>query len=482
MKEYDRQVRPVKNISTVVTVDFSFFFQQVLDMNERVQMLTSSTWLTLVWRDEYLMWDPEEYGGVKKIKVLSDSVWLPDLFFYNSARLENSNFLRGTIVKAKYDGEVMWAAPVNFKGHCRVKARYFPFDKQSCEMKFGPWQHDGTELVVKGSGHTSVFVSNGEWDMMGLVSKNNVEFYPDDPGVPYTDVTFTVFFQRRSHFYVFNLLIPASLITLMASLAFLLPPTSQGKVTLGVTFLLSKTVFLMIVAESMPPTNEVPLLGEYFAILMMLVTTSLVLNVIVVSVYNCGNCGEPMPHWARVIGLHVLAPIVRVKVEVKRFPPNRIARNQTSRVAAGNRVKAKLRQKAYEKVPLNDKNRTVSNSQQYGHGEQFCVQNGGTMEKENSHNQYTGQFQLIASELRRMNDILVTITTETLCVDKKSSGKDKAIAREWLLMAKVLDRVFLCLYLLGNLLGLTYLILTVHENSDIMDDIHDLEDQIADSS
>ncbi|XP_054766018.1 neuronal acetylcholine receptor subunit alpha-10-like [Lytechinus pictus] len=479
MKDYDPQVRPVKNASTVVNVQFILFFNQVLDMDERVQMLTSATWLTIIWEDEYLMWDPEDYGGVKKIKVQSDRLWLPDIFYYNSALVQHQPFLKGTIIKVKYNGEIMWAAPVNFKGHCKINVRYFPFDKQSCEMKFGPWQHDGTELELQGQGDTSVFISNGEWDMKGLTWVNNVEYYPDDPGVPYTDVTFTVYFQRRSQFYVFNLLIPASIITLMASMAFLLPPTSQGKVTLGVTFLLSKTVFLMIVAESMPPTNEVPILGEYFAVLMFLVSISLVLNVIVVSVYNCGNCGDPLPHWVRVVALHVLAPIVRVKVEPKRFPPTRAARHASGRPSAGHRVKAKLREKAYEKVPLKDRSMNLMNnhSQEYTVGDQYSMHNGGSMEKENSHGgMYAGHFQKIAGELRRMNDILVTITTEALSVDKKASTKEKAIQKEWLLIAKVLDRVFLSLYLLGNGMGITYLLVTIHQTSTILEDIQNAQE------
>ena len=100
--------------------------------------------------------------------------------------------------------------------------------------------------------------------MIGLSSCNNVEFYPDDPGIPYTDVTFYINFKRRPHYYIFNLMMPSLLITLLASLAFLLPPQSQGKVNLGVTFLLSMTVFLMIVAESIPPTNTVPVIGRTY--------------------------------------------------------------------------------------------------------------------------------------------------------------------------------------------------------------------------
>ena len=209
---------------------------------------------------------------------------------------------------------------------------------------------------------------------------------------------------------------------------------------------------------------------------MILVSMSLVLNVIVVSVYNCGNCGDPLPNWVRVIALHVLAPIVRVKVEPKRFPPSRSARSASGRQTPGHRVKAKLREKAYEKVPLKDKSLN-NHSQQYAIGDQFTMHNGGGMEKENSHGgMYAGHFQKIAGELRRMNDILITITTEALSVDKKATSKEKAIQKEWLQIAKVLDRVFLSLYLLGNAMGLTYLIVTIHQTSTIQEDIHNAQE------
>ena len=47
-------------------------------------------------------------------------------------------------------------------------------------------------------------------------------------------------------------------------LVFYLPPDSGEKVSLGVTVLLALTVFLLIVAETMPPQSEtIPLIGEY---------------------------------------------------------------------------------------------------------------------------------------------------------------------------------------------------------------------------
>lgn len=73
-------------------------------------------------------------------------------FFLDSADQLYHKFLKDTIVKVDFSGEVLWASPVNFRSFCLLDVRFFPFDVQLCEMKFGPWSHDGNELVINGSG------------------------------------------------------------------------------------------------------------------------------------------------------------------------------------------------------------------------------------------------------------------------------------------------------------------------------------------
>ena len=79
---------------------------------------------------------------------------------------------------------------------------------------------------------------------------------------PYPDITFTLHLKRRASFYIFNLLIPCMMISFLAPLGFYLPADSGEKVSLGVTVLLALTVFQLLVAESMPPSESVPLIGK----------------------------------------------------------------------------------------------------------------------------------------------------------------------------------------------------------------------------
>lgn len=111
------------------------------------------------------------------------------------------------------------------------------------------------------SGDLSDFVENVEWECRGMPATKNVIMYGCCSD-PYPDITYTVLLQRRSSFYIFNLLLPCFLISFLAPLGFYLPADSGEKVSLGVTVLLALTVFQLMVAESMPPSESVPLIGK----------------------------------------------------------------------------------------------------------------------------------------------------------------------------------------------------------------------------
>lgn len=41
-----------------------------------------------------------------------------------------------------YNGLVFWAPPARLRSSCKVDITFFPFDQQSCLMKFGSWTYD----------------------------------------------------------------------------------------------------------------------------------------------------------------------------------------------------------------------------------------------------------------------------------------------------------------------------------------------------
>ena len=63
----------------------------------------------------------------------------------------DGNYHITTMTKATlyHDGLVKWEPPAIFKSSCDIDVRYFPFDEQTCWLKFGSWTFDGFQVSSK---------------------------------------------------------------------------------------------------------------------------------------------------------------------------------------------------------------------------------------------------------------------------------------------------------------------------------------------
>ncbi len=53
---------------------------------------------------------------------------------------------------------------------CSIDIRWFPFDDQFCQMKFGSWTYDGSKINLTTMSDvidTSTYSISGEWNLIG---------------------------------------------------------------------------------------------------------------------------------------------------------------------------------------------------------------------------------------------------------------------------------------------------------------------------
>ncbi|XP_041649716.1 neuronal acetylcholine receptor subunit alpha-7-like isoform X2 [Cheilinus undulatus] len=312
LRDYNPMERPVANDSQTLTVQFSFTLMQVMDVDEKNQIITTNAWLQM-WYDHYLQWNQSEYPGVKNLRFTPDQVWTPDILLYNSAHDKfDATFKTNVLVNSS--GFCEYLPPGIFISTCNVDVRWFPFDIQRCELKFGSWTFDGWLLDIQmKEADVSGYMPNGEWDLLEVPGGRHEVFY-DCCAEPYPDVTFVVTLRRRTLFYALNLLIPCVLLSSMTLLVFLLPANSGEKISLGITVLLSLTVFMLMVAEIMPATSDsVPLIGQYFASTMVIVGMSVVATVIVLQFHHHSPNSGNMPRWVHLVLLQWVPWFLRMK-------------------------------------------------------------------------------------------------------------------------------------------------------------------------
>ena len=83
LEHYNRDVLPSANSDTPVQVRLLMKLTQLIDVDEKNQILTTSVWLRHEWFDHHLQWDPTEFQGIQNIHLSSKHIWLPDTVIYN---------------------------------------------------------------------------------------------------------------------------------------------------------------------------------------------------------------------------------------------------------------------------------------------------------------------------------------------------------------------------------------------------------------
>uniref|UniRef100_A0A3P8W307 Cholinergic receptor, nicotinic, alpha 6 n=1 Tax=Cynoglossus semilaevis TaxID=244447 RepID=A0A3P8W307_CYNSE len=316
-RRYNPFIRPVENVSDPVTVEFEVSISQLVKV-----MVDSTRWLEMfffflfqIWNDYKLRWAPAEFDGIEFIRVPSNKIWRPDIVLYNNAV---GDFLVEDKTKAllKFDGTITWVPPAIFKSSCPMDITYFPFDYQNCSMKFGSWTYDKAkiDLVLIGSKvNLKDFWESGEWEIIDAPGyKHDIKYNCCEEIYP--DITYSFYIRRLPLFYTINLIIPCLLISFLTVLVFYLPSDCGEKVTLCISVLLSLTVFLLVITETIPSTSLViPLIGEYLLFTMIFVTLSIVITVFVLNVHYRTPQTHTMPCWVRAVFLRVLPRIMLMR-------------------------------------------------------------------------------------------------------------------------------------------------------------------------
>uniref|UniRef100_A0A914QKI9 Neurotransmitter-gated ion-channel ligand-binding domain-containing protein n=1 Tax=Panagrolaimus davidi TaxID=227884 RepID=A0A914QKI9_9BILA len=71
---YNKLARPVRNESAPVIVTLGMDLQQIIDVDEKSQTITTNVWIRMTWTD-----DPSEYGNIKEVRLPIDTIWKPDV-------------------------------------------------------------------------------------------------------------------------------------------------------------------------------------------------------------------------------------------------------------------------------------------------------------------------------------------------------------------------------------------------------------------
>ncbi len=167
------------------------------------------------------------------------------------------------------DGTVIWAPAGEFASSCDLDMTRFPWDTQYCKLDFGNLIHRETLVNVTVQStrvNLDFYISNKEFDLESTyVTRETFSLTIDSSTIHVmAGARFKLVLKRKPEYYILNIFIPSIVLSGLSLIVFLVPIDAGEKMALGITILLSFSVYMLILSDNTPQSSEsIPTLNKY---------------------------------------------------------------------------------------------------------------------------------------------------------------------------------------------------------------------------
>ncbi|XP_073463736.1 5-hydroxytryptamine receptor 3A-like [Aquarana catesbeiana] len=248
---------PKKDWSKPLTVSVDSTFISIHSVVEKTQTMTTYFWLSVVWKNDFIYWNPDDFCNISHITLPLSYFWMPDLYFHEQVIEDTSPWI--IYVNITSDGMIKAAKPMHLTSTCILNIHYFPFDVQKCSASLTSFMHPEPSLILKMQKNTSqiieqsknIFLDTGEWCLLDiLVEEGSLNGY--------SKLTFQVIMKRKSSIYMFSLIVPTLFLLLLDLLSYFIPKSYPEKANFKLTVLLGISVLAIILNDYLPASTNVP--------------------------------------------------------------------------------------------------------------------------------------------------------------------------------------------------------------------------------
>lgn len=459
MRRYDRRVRPVVNHSQPTTVNFSMSLYQILSINEKLQNVDLNVWVIQKWRDDFLGWNPNNYGYINQTILPYDHIWLPDTYLYNSVvmnREETERYINVVITtnywKGEVGAEVQFMYPALYRTSCQLDIRFFPYDQQNCTLVISSWTSSKSDINYEAefaNVNLENFIPNEEWVVISFEVRRIESKFVCCPE-PWVLLEASLVVRRKPLYYIVNLVIPTSVITMVAVTGFFTAASTSSerreKLSLGIDSLLAMSILMMMVSEQMPTTSDyIPLFGLFYLTIILIIFMGTLFTAFILNVHLQKLYSHPVSPLISYIFFHKMARWLSLRppttlielwnetgVRLQKGPRSKSKDKVDGVVSNGRQEESMVMKSGSEVIPAVSPSSTALLS---------ARSEGGVEEVKNKWKRLARNASIKKSAEERVPNAF--ISTECNLLDVKLKRR---YALEWEFLATVLDRLLLILF------------------------------------
>ncbi|CAF4090954.1 unnamed protein product [Rotaria magnacalcarata] len=278
LSSYNNKIRP----DTQVSVDITASIQQIVAIDEKQQIMTSTLFISQTWYDNRLSWTPSSNNNITVVMLPVSSLWIPDTMIVNSA--DTSGYLTVntySLASVNYSGQVYMILPaLSVKTRCSFNVKNFPFDKQMCSINLTSWGQGINRILY--TEDKSLVVDSSEYSEHPLWALNGTDLatFSAADRSPFEDTSNDVlaiqlYLERKPLYFIMNGIFACLVLNCVTLLAYTLPFGSQ--IGLCMTCFMTYSVYSLNFSSLFPQQSQyVMIITFYFLLSMCFTLTSMI--------------------------------------------------------------------------------------------------------------------------------------------------------------------------------------------------------------
>ncbi|EFP00434.1 CRE-LGC-19 protein [Caenorhabditis remanei] len=276
------------------------YYLKLVEVKEPEEKVSVVLELMEYWFDARLSWNPSHFHNTTTFYTRQDNVWSPTLTAFGVNDIMDFRDQDNRMVCIDNTGFLWNYISVRVSANCQMDVSRFPFDTQICQIQFClpifyRVQVEVLSEIYEGIMDEKIFktMGNSEWKLINLTNRVEVLKYNDNMGnMDLVRVTvirefqlflfqaiFEITIRRNPLYYIYMIVFPSFVINFVSIVGvFLNGADKMSRLNVGLTNIMTMTFILGVMADKIPRTGNIPLLGIYIIInlVIMLIAIAIV--------------------------------------------------------------------------------------------------------------------------------------------------------------------------------------------------------------
>ncbi|XP_035691553.1 uncharacterized protein LOC118426343 isoform X2 [Branchiostoma floridae] len=292
------------------------YIENTISLDEKNEQIINAVKMALEWKDERLEWQANEYGGLSFIYVSDKTIWTPGLTLKRNFDTDYTGGFPSTDVRVSSSGEAHATLEFLASTTCDLDPFLFPQDNMTCPvcLKGGPETviacaenvTDSNETEFLTCSKTSASITTGEWGGRVTLSATG------------NTACLTITIQRDPSYHYATTISPCIILVVLMIITFIMPIDKGDRIGFGVTVLLSMVVSLVVVTGFLPVKGTLPFIAMLIIVAMGMMGGFMLVTLCIIIIHDRKGT---LPPWARKFFLRHVARMLFMGDLTRKLPP-----------------------------------------------------------------------------------------------------------------------------------------------------------------